>query len=348
MGAHIHKRGYTMATIQVGILGLGRLGASLGLALKRYNASKGAENTFKITAYDPQAAVLADARRLGVADEYVNAPLAATRDREIVLLALSYADVPALYELAGPQMRDGAVLLDFAPLRAPSQAWAQKHLQAEAYMVGVTAIVNHQALYQSADMQSTARADLFDNGVFILTPAPNCAADALELAGDFAALLGSKAHFMDAAEYDALSAATEGLPALLSLASFRTFTQSEGWADIQRLTNPAFGALTHHLYDTHPDDLRDHLYRNRAHITRYLDELMVQLRQLRQTLVSNDRDALEAATTQEAAAYEAWLNRRSKNVWQEHSAAPSGTVMDTVMTGMFGSAIADRLKGKKK
>ena len=50
-----------MGTVTVAILGLGRIGASTALALKRYNEKKDAQHTFEVTCADIRAGIREDA-----------------------------------------------------------------------------------------------------------------------------------------------------------------------------------------------------------------------------------------------------------------------------------------------
>jgi prephenate dehydrogenase len=337
-----------MATISISILGLGRTGTSVGLALRRYNNTKGAQHNFKITAYERRGQVLQEARKMNAADEYLNSPFSAVRDKDIVVLAMPYSDVQPMYEVLGREMRPGAVILDMSPLKSPSMAWAQKHLTSEVYMVGFTPMFNPQYLLNSIDETSAAREDLFDKGLVLLMPGINCAGEAVELATDFAELLGSKTHFIDPSEHDGLVAAMEGLPAVLGVMFYHMISHSAGWGDGQRLTNPAFGYLTHHLHDTHPDDARDLILNNRENTLRYLDEMINSLRTFRQTLAQNDRNAVEAVLVDTALDYEKWTNRRHKNEWDEKDPVSKATnAAGDIVTGLFGSVLAKRIRGNK-
>ncbi len=337
-----------MAAINVSILGLGRTGSSVGLALRRYNNTKGAQHNFKTTAYERRGAILQEARKINAADEYVNSPFTAVRDKDIVVLAMPYSDVQPMYEVLGREMRPGAVILDMSPLKSPSMAWAQKHLPSEVYMVGVTPTFNPQYLFNSLDTTESAREDLFDKGLVLLMPGIGCAKEAVELATDFGELLGAKTHFIDPSEHDGLIAAAEGLPAVLGVMFYHMMWHSAGWNDGQRLTNPAFGYLTHHLFDTHPDDLRDLILNNRENTLRYLDEMINSLRTFRQSLAQNDRNAVEAAVVDTALDYEKWMNRRHKNEWDEKDAVSKATsAAGDIVTGLFGSVVARRLRGNK-
>ncbi len=331
-----------MSTITVSILGLGRVGASIGLALKRYNAGKGAKHRFEVVGIDSRGGVEGAAQKLGAVDSTPRSVVDAARNRDIVVLALPYSEAQAAYRVIGSELRPGAVVLDLSPLKLPSIKWAEAHLPETAYMVGATPILNPKYLFDGLDDVDHAAADLFDGGTFLLMPATNAPKDAVELATDFASVLGASAHFMDAGEHDGVSAATEGLPALLGLAIFRMLEKGDGWGDSQRVTNPAFGRQTHHLDDTHPDDLRDVLYNNRQSLVTYIDELQQTLFELRTVLDKGDRDALEVALVDSAQAYQRWLSRRRRDKWEDSPTVVKPT--NSLMTGMMGGFLSNKLR----
>jgi prephenate dehydrogenase len=171
--------------------------------------------------------------------------------------------------------------------------------------------------------------------------------EAVELASDFSEILGAKPRFADPVENDGWIAAMEGLPALLGLATFHTLREDEGWDDVQRAGNPSFGRLTHHLFDTHPDDLRDLLLQNRHNVVRQIDQLTETLSSLRAVLATNDRAALEEALIESSKAYGKWLNRRQNARWDEGGNVQETQSRDTFMGGLLGGYLSKRLRGGK-
>jgi prephenate dehydrogenase len=298
-----------MATVSVGILGLGRIGASMALALKRYNATKDARHTFDIVVSDSRAGTREEAQKLGVAPKIERNLFDAAENKDIVVFALPYAEVKAAYEVIGPLLRPGVVIMDTSPLKQPSLEWASKYLSAEAHVIGITPILNPKYLFEGVDDTQYAREDLFDKGTMLLMPGVTAIKDAVELASDFSTLLGATPHFLDPAEHDGLIALTEGLPALLGVAAFYLLQNNRGWGDIQRLTNPSFGLLTHHLFDTHPDDLRDTWLQNRDNMLRTLDDYMGALRIFRDVLATSDQAALESALIKASEEYSQYDGR---------------------------------------
>jgi prephenate dehydrogenase len=338
-----------MPEVAVAILGLNRIGTSIGLALKAYNQRPNTKNQFKITGYGGRPDQVKTAQKLGAADGVTGQIYDAVRGRDIVVMALPYAEAEAAYQTIGQDLRPGVVVLDFSPLKVNPLKWAAKHLGKDAHVVGVTPLLNPAYLFDPLDATDKASPDLFDRGTMLLSPSVTCIPEAIELAGDFAAILGARTQFAEPAEHDSMLSATEMLPNLLGLAYYAAMRGGTGWGDIQRTANPAFGALTHALFDTHPDDLVAALRDSRQDLTRSLDSLMLTLRELRTALANDDRDALEAVTVSAAETYESWYNQRYH--WKFDTTGeqkPPEASSTGIMNFFLGNALANRLRGGKK
>ena len=327
-------------TVSVGILGLGRIGAAFGLALKRASPDKDAKQRFHVTAYDPRAGAQAAAERLNAADAYARNPADAAAEREIVLLALPYADVQAAYRAIAPVLRSGAVVLDASPLKRPSIEWAGKHLPEHAHMVGITPVIDARYLFTGTDEAEHAAPDLFR--ALLLVPSVKAVKEAVELAADFAAIIGADAHFVDPVEHDGLIAATEGVPALLSAALFHAIRRSEGWTDARRIGNPALGKLTYALNESHPDDIRDLVLHNRENTVRYLDAVIDLLAQTRDALATNDRAAIEALVIGASQEFAEWRGARAKGEWDKPATPNMNDAQGALTRSLFGGLLGGK------
>jgi prephenate dehydrogenase len=337
-----------MATINVGILGLGRIGTSLALALRSYGQQKEARHTFEVACADLRVGVREDAAKK-LSGMRIDRDLFATASgKDIVVIALPYAEVQYAYRDIANELRSGAVVLDMSPLKQPSMGWAAKYLKPGAHQIGMTPVVNARYLFDGLDDTLHAQPDLFQKGTMLIMPAANAAREAVELASDFSTILGAAPHFFDPAEHDSLVALTEGLPALLGVTAFYAASRSAGWDDVQRVTNAAFGQLTHHLYDTHPDDLRDLLLTQRQDIVAQLDHLLLALEDMRDVLKRGDQAALEVALGRASESYSVWINKRTSGRWDQERESDTPSLGNTVLTGLMGGYLARKLQGEKK
>lgn len=335
-----------MSTLSLAILGLGQVGASVGLALRRYMRNNG-KYQFKITGHGANTDVEKQALKLGVVDKVERRASDAVRGADIVVLAMPFDEVRDTFGYIAGTMRAGAVVLDLSTSKHPSIRWAAEVLDDEQHLVGMTPIINPRYMYSVAAGIDEAREDLFDDGAILLTPAANAMKEAVDLAFNFASLLGSQPRFLDPVEHDQMLVLTEVLPALLGTAYFFNLTQKPFWDDLQRFTNASFGALTRPLFDIHPDAMRDLLLENRESLTRGLDELLGTLKGLREALASQDRSTIEAVTVNASENYEKWVNKRTNNRWDDRADATKVDASNTMMGALLGQSLARRLTGKK-
>jgi prephenate dehydrogenase len=332
-----------MAKVNVTIIGLQRLGASFGLALRRAMQAPGMNHEFVITGSDQDTSVMKAAVKLGAIDRDVRDPEAAVEMADLVVVTAPYGIVGDLLRAIGPVLKPGAVVMDTSPLKLPSIQWAKAHFRRnkdgdyEAYLVGVTPILNPQYVDDPRLDTSTASTDLFDRGQLVLSPAPDCPQEAVRLIAEVAALLNLNVHFDDPAEHDGLAASMEGLPLLLQLALFRTLYTSKAWGDLQRLGNPDFSLTTYRLAQAKAEDLGATVTGNRENTLRALDLFMNTLAEIRDLLTTGDDMTVAEAFDEAMQRYARWQTARQKNDWgdlPESPSIPSGSLMGS-LGGMF-------------
>ena len=335
-----------MATVNLTILGLGRLGASFGLALKRYAKTPGAKHQFVITGYDEKYNVTQAARKAEAVDHEARNAGAAVAKADLVILAARYGLYDSLYQTFGPELKPGAVILDFSPLKVRAIARAAEYLPHDeegnltAFMVGATAILNPEVLLDSTIDPASARADLFDNGTLLLAPAVDCRGEAVELASDLGTLLGMTVHFADPAEHDGLIGVMEALPLLAGLGLFRAAHQNPAWDDLRRLGNPAFALATLGLDQYAADDAAAFFAGDRERTAQTLDTLIKSLSTLRTLLTDDDPHLIEAAFEDAITRREQWLHARRSNKWSTKTEVkPTETIS---LMGVIGTHVLPR------
>ncbi len=317
-----------MARVNVTIIGLQRLGASFGLALKRLAKSTDIKHEFVITGSDEESSVLKTAQKMGAIDQDIRNLESAVEKADLVFLAAPYGITADVFSIIGPALKPGAVVMDTSPLKLVSITWANKHFrrnaegQYEAYLVGVTPVVNPAYLDDPRRDTEAASADLFDNGQFIISPAPDCPQEAVQLIAELTDLLKIKAHFVDPAEHDGLIAGMESLPILLQFALFRSLSGSKAWGDLQRLGNADFALATHRLVEGTPEDLSAPLTLNRDNTVRALENLIGTLDEIRDLFLAGDDEMVAQAFADAMERYERWQIARRSNNWGDRPSAP--------------------------
>lgn len=336
-----------MSKLNVAILGLGRVGASIGLALKRA-MTQNPKLAFELVGYDSQQSNEKAAQKLGAVTRIERTPYAAVANKDLVVVALPYDETRETYKALREDLRDGVVLVDFSPLKQPVIGWAQQYLKPTHHVIGAAAIINPNLMFDAQDSAENAREDLFDGGAVLLSPALDSVREAIDLAYNFSILLGGKPRFLDPNEHDALMAYTEHLPLLLGATFYDTLQRHSAWEDMQALTSANFAAQTLTLKRDHPDALRDLLLNNRDNALRALSALIDTLQEARAALAADNRDALEALLVRTSDDYAQWINRRFRAEWDKPNVPiPTSAESSGIMTFFLGSKLANRLAGKK-
>jgi prephenate dehydrogenase len=277
--------------VNVTIIGLDRLGTSFGLALKRYENQSKADHTFTIIGSDQTAHPMKTAHKMGAVDNFNRSVSKAIANADLIIVNTSFSELENLYARMGPELKPGAVVLDTAQLKQPVIQWAASYFPTNdqgaplAYLVGITPVININGLYSGDLSVEAARADLFDEAEFIITPDIKCPSEAIQLAEDFTRLMGGRPRFMDPIEHDGLAAATEQLPTLLGTALFYALQQSEGWMELRRMVNPTLALAMQALRHMSREDLFALFIHNRENLARHLEGLIGMLDQVRDALI---------------------------------------------------------------
>jgi prephenate dehydrogenase len=334
-----------MAAITLSIIGLHRLGASFGLAVKRYMQAPGAEHKVTVIGSDESSEIRAAAKKLNVFDVEARSLDAAIRDADLIVMAIPYSKYDEYYEAIGPELKAGAVIIDFSPHKRAAIQRANKYIPREsnqpiAYAVGATAVINPLYLYQASDAPEAARADLFDKGTLILSPDSKIRGEAIQLVSDFATLIGMGTHFTDPEEQDALIAAMEGLPILANLALFRSVTTHAAWDDLKRVSTPTFALATAGVAAFGPEDAASVINGNRENVLRHFDRLIEVMQELRELLTAEDELLLTEAFADAHENHEQWSTERAIALWDHPDA--SGPVEKVTVGGM----VTGRLFGR--
>ncbi len=114
---------------QITIIGLGQIGASIGMALKDHK-------NIKRVGYDKDVAVAKAAQSLEVVDEIKSLP-AAVRDAAIVVLCLPLSEIREILRSIGPWLADNAVVMDTAPIKSGVTQWAREFIPTGHFYVGL-------------------------------------------------------------------------------------------------------------------------------------------------------------------------------------------------------------------
>ena len=318
------------------IAGLGAVGSSIARSLRHAKLAVG------LVGYDPQPKVARAALKAQVVDRTIGDLGAFPAECDLCILSLPPGEmVPALESLT-PRLGDGALVLGTSPVQTPILAWCAEHLPAGRSYIGAVPVEGASVV--AAEPEAVSEQEQFAGGVMALVMPGGTPQSAIDVAVSLARILGTRAFFLDPAELDAATAATDGLPILLTAALMNMSASQPGWRDARRLTGPAFTRATALLADLDPRPTAETLNLNRASLTAKLNALLAELGEWRATLESGEDEALTRRLSDAAQAHAAWIHARRKGDWEAEELRPAPPVEGpSALERMFGMG---RKRGK--
>lgn len=326
-------------TVQLTIIGLGQIGASIGLAL----ASQ--KEVIRRVGHDKEPNNAKRARDMGALDKVEFNLHAAVQDADLVLLTLPTDQIRETLEQIAEDLKEGAVVMDTAPVKEIIAAWVAELIPAGRYYIGLTPVLNPAYLHSTDTGLDAAHADLFKNGLIAISAAPRTVSDAVKLAADLTRLLGALPLFADPLEMDGLMAATHLLPQLLAAGLLNATLTQPGWREGRKVAGRAYAEATGPIAHMSTAGLAADAILNGENVLRMLDSALAALASIRSDIESHNHEALEERLERARQGRELWWKQRQAGDWAGPEAIP--TEMPT-KSSIFGSLIGLRTKTKKQ
>lgn len=325
-----------MAT-QITVLGLGRIGTSIGLALTGHK-----EQLLRV-GNDRDLATARAAEKMGAFDKTVINLHQAVENAEVVVLAMPVDEVEETLRQISDDLKPGTVVLDTSPVKQALIDQAAKLLGSDRYYVTLGPTLNPAYLTETGTGIDAAHADLFKNSLMVIASPPGVHAGAIQLATDMAALLGAAPFFADALEADGLMAASHTLPLLLSAALVHAAADQPGWREGKKLAGQNF-ALNTLLLDhlTPSKNMGREAVLNKQNVMRVLDNLIDSLETARSMVEQGNDEALHEYLEQARLQRTEWVKQRTTANWD------SATQTAPTKSEIMGRLIGWRPKDKKK
>ncbi|MCA9929366.1 MAG: prephenate dehydrogenase/arogenate dehydrogenase family protein [Anaerolineales bacterium] len=293
----------------IAIIGLNRVGVSVGLALKQSKLD------VNIIGHDQDATMMRDAKdSIKAVDKTEwNLPNAAAK-ADILVLTVPASELEVTLQAVGSVIQAHAVVVDLSSKKQLGLDWATQYLP-QGHYVGAVPLYAASWLADGRSDLDTADANLFRNAVFCLMPSAKADPQAVETAVNIGLLLGAVPYFVDPIEYDNLAQGTESMPGLLAAAMFGALAQSNGWRDMLRLAGLPFSISTAALGAT--DETLYLASQNKQATLRWLDAVINEMQQMRRWLAGDEDEMLAAYLAELSKQRAQWMAQRRKNDWVE-------------------------------
>ena len=276
---------------RVTIVGLGLVGGSIGLGLRRWAETNagGGRPALEITGFDTDLEQQGYAQKIKAVDRGAWDLAKAVQDADLVVLATPVAAMEETFEAIGPHLKRGAAVTDTGSTKANVLRWADERLPR-----GVDFVGGHPMAGKTQSIEG-AEVGLFVGATWCVTPSVRASEEGIRTVLGLVAALGAEPFFVDPSEHDAFVAGVSHLPFVVSAALMRTVSQDPSWRDMKGLTASGFRDVSR-LAAGSPAMHRDILLTNREAVTRWLDAYLATLTELRGTLQRDPADAGTALT----------------------------------------------------
>jgi prephenate dehydrogenase len=280
---------------RVAIVGLGLIGGSMGLALRKMGVARW------IAGYDAELVVCEQALRMRVIDEASDRLSDIVSGADLVILATPVGAMHRILQSIAPILSPGTIVTDVASTKAQVVNWAEQFLPANVSFVG-----GHPMAGKEVSGVEAADADLFKNCIYCLTPTSQTNPTAVGKMSALIEMVGARQHFLSPREHDDQAASISHLPFLASVALMTTVAEDATWNDAASLAATGFRDMTR-LAGGSPVMYRDICLTNGTAIIELLETYISDLSLLRDRIAKHDENMDEVFSTAQ----------RLRQRWQE-------------------------------
>jgi prephenate dehydrogenase len=265
----------------VTIVGVGLIGASLGLALKKAGV------VTKVLGVGRSKANLDQAQKMGAIDGVVDLVEAAKKS-DVIVLCVPVAQMRAAFEVMEPHLEPRTMITDAGSTKGDVILAAKEVLGKKACQF----VPAHPIAGGAQHGASAAKVDLFQSKQTIVCPLQENSPEDTTLIVGFWESVGSVVKKIGSVQHDAIYAAVSHLPHLLSYALMASVVNSED-AD-QKLDHVGAGFKDFtRIAASSPEMWRDICLGNRTAILKELDKYLLIVNHLRTLVAESDGAGLE-------------------------------------------------------
>lgn len=316
---------------RIAILGLGLIGGSMGLALKRSRLKD-----IEIAGYDVERGVANKAQRMGAIDRAAPDALAAVREAAIVIIATPISAVREVMGEIAEALPDGCIVTDTASTKAEVLRWAEELLPRRVSFVG-----GHPMAGKEQSGIDAAEAGLFEGRAYCIVPSVSAKETAVNSIVGLAQLVNAIPVYLDAQEHDSYAAAVSHLPLVASAALFSLVRESPAWPEMSQVASTGFRDATR-LASTNPELADDIVHTNREQVVHWVNRMVQELIRLRDLIQKGDEEEIFKTFAKIQFERDTYITTGAKR--REEAAAPLPEAGVTVSDLLVGEWAARRTR----
>ncbi len=269
----LRTRGFKKITI----IGVGLMGGSLGLAIKKSRIAR------EVVGMSQKKSSLDNALQIQAIDTACTEVEEAVQNADMVILATPVETIIKMLSIINPYLKRGCVVTDIGSAKAEVVEAAERTLRYPGFFVG-----SHPMVGSEKKGVIHARDDLFENAMCIMTPTKKTSQVAKAKVKFLWSKIGANIKYLTPEEHDSIIAYISHLPHLVAFSIMETvpkeFLQyaSTGFRDTTRIAASS------------PQMWNDIFLANSRNVLRSLDELVARLSDFRKAIIENDKKSLIA------------------------------------------------------
>lgn len=269
---------------KVTILGVGLIGASVALAMKKRRLCG------HITGFGRREESLMRAKELGIVDSFDLDPSRATLGSDFVLFSLPVGLFPGIARMIKDSLKEGTVVSDAGSIKGNLVHEMEKALSDNTPFVGAHPIAGSEQSGIDA-----AHADLFEKRRCVITPTEKTERRALDTLTELWHSLGADVVIMTPQEHDRVFGAVSHLPHISAYELMNSIDElnhsylayaGQGFLDTTRIAASS------------PEVWRDISIGNKENLIQFLDTFIARLEKVKMYLMSADAESLEREFSQ--------------------------------------------------
>lgn len=262
--------------LRIALIGVGLIGGSIGLA-----ARERIPEISEIVGYDPSPGVVDAALRLGAITRAADSLESAVKDADLVVLASPVGTLVANARIALAAAAPDAVVTDVGSTKREIVASID-----DPRFIG-----GHPIAGAETSGVGHARADLFDDSTWFVTPMDTTTGTGLERLMRFIGALGARPHALDAVSHDRLLADISHLPHVLANALVTQAADSLRQGEGTIVVGPSFRDATR-VAGSNSEIWRDIYLSNHDALVPAIDSVIERLSEFRAALSHRDGDEI--------------------------------------------------------
>ncbi len=280
---------------RIAIVGVGLIGGSTALALKRAGV------VGEVIGVGRNAASLAEAKRLDVIDRACDLAEAAA-NADCILIATPVRQMPAIFAAIAPHLKANAIVMDAGSTKQDVIAAARIGLGHKIAQF----VPAHPIAGRETSGVGAADATLYESRKVVLTPVVENPPEAIAKAEAIWRACGANVQTMSAEAHDAIFAAVSHLPHMLAFALVDEFAGRPNAKTLFAFAASGFRDFTR-IAGSHPEMWRDIALNNREALLAEMDLYIKKIAQFRELVAQSDAAQIEAVMQRSHDAKTNWL-----------------------------------------